>query len=58
MSTQSEAQKAITMFNAFSLGERALTVNTAKAREERPNNSGGGRNNSRGHTQRGGNRRY
>ena len=57
MSTQAEAQKAITMFNSFSLAERALTVNTAKAREERP--AGGGfRNNSRGHSQRGGNRRY
>jgi RNA recognition motif-containing protein len=35
MSTQAEAQKAITQFNTFSLGERALTVNTAKPREER-----------------------
>jgi cold-inducible RNA-binding protein len=35
MSTQAEAEKATKMFNAYSLGERALTVNTAKPREER-----------------------
>lgn len=40
MSTQAEAQKAITMFNEYKMGERALTVNLARPREER---SGGGR---------------
>ena len=35
MGSQAEAQKAIGMFNAYSLDERALTVNTAKPREER-----------------------
>ena len=35
MGTQSEAQKAISMFNAFSLNDRELKVNTAKPREER-----------------------
>jgi RNA recognition motif-containing protein len=35
MGSQAEAEKAIGMFNAYSLGERALTVNTAKQREER-----------------------
>jgi RNA recognition motif-containing protein len=35
MSTQAEAQKAITQFNAYTMGDRALTVNTAKPREER-----------------------
>ena len=39
MTTQAEAQKAISMFNAYKMGERALTVNLARPREER---SGGG----------------
>ena len=64
MATQAEAQKAITMFDAFSLGDRELKVNTAKPREERNGvrprggafgNSGPGQ---RGHKARGGNRRY
>lgn len=41
MSNRSEAQKAISMFNAFSLNDRQLTVNMAKPREER---SGSARN--------------
>ncbi|MBF8282795.1 MAG: RNA-binding protein [Anaerolineales bacterium] len=67
MSTQAEAQKAIGMFNAFTLGDRELTVNLAKPREERGSggfgnrggafgNPGGGA--SKGHARRGGNRRY
>jgi cold-inducible RNA-binding protein len=36
MGSQAEAEKATTMFNAYSLGDRALTVNTAKPREARP----------------------
>ena len=57
MSTQAEAQKAITMFTAYSLGDRALTVNTAKPREERSGFGGGGnRGGNRGGG--GGNRRY
>ncbi len=36
MSTQAEAENATRMFNAHRLGERALTVNTAKPREARP----------------------
>lgn len=43
MSTQVEAQKAITMFNAYTLSTRALTVNLARPREERTGNGGGGR---------------
>ena len=43
MGTQAEAEKATTMFNGKSFGDRALTVNTAKPREA---SSGGG--NSRG----------
>jgi RNA recognition motif-containing protein len=39
MSTQAEAQKAITQFNAQNLKDRALTVNLARPKEER---SGGG----------------
>jgi len=35
MSTQSEADKAISMFNAYSLSEHVLKVNPAKPREER-----------------------
>jgi RNA recognition motif-containing protein len=36
MSTQAEAEKAISMFNEKSLNDRALTVNMARPREERP----------------------
>ncbi len=43
MSTQSEAEKATQMFNAYQLAERALTVNTAKPREARPAYGGGNR---------------
>jgi cold-inducible RNA-binding protein len=39
MSSQSEAQKAISMFNGYTLDERQLAVNVARPREER---SGGG----------------
>jgi RNA recognition motif-containing protein len=46
MGTQAEAEKATTMFNAYKLGERALTVNTAKPREARP--SYGDRGQARG----------
>ena len=35
MSTQSEADKAISMFNAYSLSEHVLKVSPAKPREER-----------------------
>ena len=35
MSTQVEAEKAITMFNGSNLGDRELKVNLAKPREER-----------------------
>ncbi|MBI3942743.1 MAG: RNA-binding protein [Chloroflexi bacterium] len=39
MGTQAEAQKAISMFNAYALDGRNLTVNLARPREER--SSGG-----------------
>src|ERR687891_1530003 len=35
MSNQSEAQKAVSMFNGFSMGDRELRVSLARPREER-----------------------
>ncbi len=66
MGTQAEAQKAITMFNAFLIKERALTVNVAKPKEERGGlgsrngafGQSGGNPRGGGHSRRGGNRRY
>ena len=50
METQAEAQKAISQFNGSQLHDRALTVNLARPREERPRggfeNRGGGRRRS------------
>ena len=43
MSTPEEAQKAIDALNGKELGGRALTVNIARPREERPGGGGGGR---------------
>jgi RNA recognition motif-containing protein len=42
MSNQAEAQKAVSMFNAYRLNDRELTVNVARPREERPFGGGGG----------------
>ena len=42
MSTAEEAQKAIEALNGKSVGGRALTVNVARPREERPGGGGGG----------------
>ena len=42
MGTEEEAQKAITALNGQQNGGRALTVNEAKPREERPRGGGGG----------------
>jgi len=67
MSTQSEAQKAISMLNAFSIHDRELKVSVAKPREDRNSfssrygafgSSGGGGGRPRGHGRRGGSRRY
>lgn len=58
MSSQDEAKKAIEQFNGHTLGNRELTVNTARPREERPS---GGYNSNRGGRSGGrssGNRRY
>lgn len=62
MSSQAEAQKAISMFNGYSMDNRELKVNPAKPREER-SDFGGGRggfnnNNRRSGPSRGGTRRY
>ena len=43
MSSAEEAQKAIAALNGSQLGGRALTVNVAKPREERPAGGGGRR---------------
>ena len=59
MSTQAEAQKAITMFNGYNMGDRELRVSVAKPREE---HGGGAPGRGSGHTrrppQRSGNKRY
>ena len=58
MSTQAEAQKAISMFNGHTVGDRDLRVSIAQPREDR----GGFRDRGSGHSrrpqQRGGNKRY
>lgn len=43
MSTPEEAQKAIELFHGKDLGGRALTVNLARPREERPRGDFAGR---------------
>ncbi len=53
MASQSDAQKAISMFNGYSMNDRQLTVNIARPREER----GGFRDQRGGHRQRGNNNR-
>jgi cold-inducible RNA-binding protein len=40
MSTPEEAQKAIAAMHGSTLGERTLTVNIARPKEERPRSSG------------------
>ncbi len=52
MGSQSEVQKAISMFNGYTLDERQLAVSVARPREERSGGGGGGyrqnNNNNRG----------
>ena len=43
MSTPEEAEKAIQAMNGATIDGRALTVNIARPREERPGGGGGGR---------------
>jgi RNA recognition motif-containing protein len=40
MESQAEAEKAIADYNGYMMADRALTVNIARPREERPRNSG------------------
>ena len=54
MDSQASAQKAITMFNDYSINERQLAVSIARPREERGGFQRGNRNQKRG----GGRRRY
>ena len=54
MSSADEAQKAIDGLHGKELGGRALTVNIAKPREERPAGGGGGRRGGFGGGQGGG----
>ena len=57
MSSQAEMQKAISMFNGYTLNDRQLTVNIARPREERGGfrQQRGGHNSQRGNSNR---RRY
>jgi RNA recognition motif-containing protein len=59
LATPEEANKAVEMFNGKELQGRALTVNIARPREERPARSQGGDNGGwrGGRDQRGGERR-
>jgi RNA recognition motif-containing protein len=59
MGTQSEMEKAIQMFNSYSLGQRDLTVNIARPREERSSGGfGGNRQGGKPRSNRGGSNRY
>ena len=57
MSTAEEAQSAIAGLNGKDLGGRAITVNVARPREERPAGGGGGGGGRRGFGGGGGGRR-
>jgi RNA recognition motif-containing protein len=58
MSTPEEAQKAIEAMNGAQLGGRALTVNIARPREDRPSGGGGGGRGPRREFRGGGRDRY
>jgi RNA recognition motif-containing protein len=47
MESQAEAEKAIADYNGYMMADRALTVNIARPREERPRNSGYSSSNNR-----------
>lgn len=55
MSSQSEAQKAISMFNGQNLDDRQMAVSMARPREERSGGGGGFRQNRGGNSNK---RRY
>jgi cold-inducible RNA-binding protein len=48
MSSQAEAEKAVSMFNGYQLHNRALKVDLARPREDRPRTGGGGGRDRRG----------
>lgn len=54
MKSQAEAEKAISMFNGREVDGRALAVNIARPREERPSYGGGGGDRRGGSSNRGG----
>ena len=56
MSTQEEATAAISQMNGKELDGRALTVNEARPREDRPRGGGGGGGGGGGRSKFGGNR--
>ncbi len=58
MGSDSEAQAAISALNGQEQNGRALTVNEAKPREDRPRTGGGGGGGDRGGNRGGSNRRY
>lgn len=58
MSTPEEAQKAIDALNGKDVGGRALTVNVARPREDRPGGGGGGGGGRREYGGGGGGQRY
>ncbi len=59
MNSQVEAEKAISMFNEKTINDRALTVNIARPREERPRAGGNRFSSGTNHRRRGGsNSRY
>jgi RNA recognition motif-containing protein len=59
MESQADAQKAISQFNGFKLGEREIKVNPARPREERTGFGGGGYNRGGGDNRGGtGHRRF
>lgn len=58
MGSAEEAQKAIEAMNGKELDGRALTVNVARPREERPSGGGGGRREYGGGGGGGGRNRY
>ena len=59
MSTQVEAEKAISTFNGYQMGDRELKVSLARPKEETGRGGFGNRGSGRGHKpQRGGGKRY
>jgi cold-inducible RNA-binding protein len=59
MSSQSEAEQAIKLFNGKTFGDRQLAVNIARPREERSSTGYGGSSyNNNNRNRRGGSKRY